>query len=247
MKNTCVFFVIFAIICFTATSCRQTNNPPPPAPCPTEHLCIHLQDQLTAKEQELERLGLIDVSMLDSGIMVHMVYATPYNFMGKVLYKDLNRAYLQPDVAQKLLNAYKALKQLRPDLTFIIYDAARPIGIQQEMWNMVKGTPWDYYVINPAKGGGMHNFGAAVDISLVDCTGKTLEMGTTFDYFGEEANIDKENELVEKGLISPRELKNRLLLRKVMTNAGFRTVTSEWWHFNSCSLEEAKQRYKIIE
>jgi len=195
----------------------------------------------------MEQLGLTDVSTLDSGIMVQIVYATPYNFMGKVLYKDINRAYLQPDVAQKLLKAYKALKQLRPDLTLVVYDAARPLSIQREMWNMVKGTEWDYYVINPAKGGGMHNFGAAVDLSLIDCTGKALDMGTPFDYFGEEANTDNENELVKKGLITPRELQHRLLLRKVMTEAGFRTVKSEWWHFNACSLDEAKQRYQVID
>jgi D-alanyl-D-alanine dipeptidase len=52
---------------------------------------------------------------------------------------------------------------------------------------------------------------------------------------------------VNKGLITSRELKHRLLLRKVMTEAGFRTVKSEWWHFNACSLDEAQQRYTIIE
>jgi len=228
-------------------SCGQANNAPPLDPCFVGHLCTQVQGEPTDKEREMEGLGLIDVSTLDPGIKVQMVYATPYNFMGRVLYEGLNRAYLQPDVAQKLLKAYKALKQLRPDLTFVVYDAARPIGIQQEMWNMVKGTAWNYYVINPAKGGGMHNFGAAVDLSLMDCTGKSLEMGSSYDYFGEEANTDKEEELVRKGLITPRELKNRLLLRKVMCEAGFRTVKSEWWHFNACSLDEAKQQYKIIE
>ena len=247
MKNTNILYIILLTICLSAISCGQANHNPPLDPYVVDHLCAHLQDEPTAKEQALEGLGLVDVSTLDAGIKVQMVYATPYNFMGKVLYEDLNRAYLQPDVAQKLLAAYKALQKLRPDLTLIVYDAARPVSIQREMWNMVKGTDWDYYVANPEKGGGMHNFGAAVDLSLMDCTGKTLEMGTPYDYFGEEANIDKEEELVRKGLITPRELKNRLLLRKIMTEAGFRTVKSEWWHFNSCSLDEAKQRYNIIE
>jgi D-alanyl-D-alanine dipeptidase len=72
-------------------------------------------------------------------------------------------------------------------------------------------------------------------------------MGTPYDYFGYEANTDKENELVKTGRITPRELENRLLLRKVMTGAGFRTVKSEWWHFNACTLDEARKRYKLIE
>ena len=245
MKNINIFFLLVA--CFSIISCGQTNNNSLPESQPVQHLCCQQQSGQTPKEQEMEQLGLTDVSTLDSGIMVQIVYATPYNFMGKVLYKDITRAYLQPDVAQKLLKAYKALKQLRPDLTLVVYDAARPINIQREMWNIVKGTQWDYYVANPAKGGGMHNFGAAVDLSLIDCTGKALDMGTPFDYFGEEANTDNENELVKRGLITPRELQHRLLLRKVMTEAGFRTVKSEWWHFNACSLDEAKQRYQVIE
>ncbi|MDR1680794.1 MAG: M15 family metallopeptidase [Prevotellaceae bacterium] len=203
--------------------------------------------QQPVKDAEMAAGGLVDVATLDEGMMVQLVYATPYNFMGKILYRDVSRAYLQPDVAQMLLKAYKALKKQRPDLTFKIYDAGRPVSVQWEMWNMVKGTEWDYYVANPGKGGGMHNFGAAVDLTLVDCTGTPLAMGTPYDYFGYEANTDREEELLRTGRITARELENRLLLRKIMTDAGFRTVKSEWWHFNACPLDEAKQRYKIID
>ncbi len=201
----------------------------------------------TEKEIVLEKMNLVDVSSLDDGIIVQLVYATPYNFLGKVLYKDLTRAYLQPEAAQKLLKAYKSLKKLRPDLTLVVYDTARPLSIQREMWDLVKNTEWDYYVADPNNGGGLHNFGLAVDLSICDSTGKSLEMGTPYDYFGYEANTDKEDELVRKGRISAKELENRLLLRKIMTEAGFKTIKSEWWHFNSCSLAEAKQKYKVIE
>lgn len=226
-------------------SCGQTPPLPPDTSGDFEY-SDHQYEPL-AKDVELEMLGLVDVSTLDEGIIVHLVYATPYNFLGKVLYKDLSRAYLQPDVAQKLLNAYKALKKMRPDLTLIIYDAGRPVSIQHEMWDMVKGTAWDYYVSNPIKGEGMHNFGAAVDLSLIDCAGQVLAMGTPYDYFGPEANTDKENELIKTGRITPRELENRLLLRKVMNDAGFRTIKSEWWHFNACTLDEARAHYKLIQ
>jgi D-alanyl-D-alanine dipeptidase len=232
-----------------AAACRPTATPPPVTATPTSghfDCCLHSHEPLD-KDLELEMYGLVEVSTLDEGIMVQLVYCTPYNFMGKVLYRDMSRAYLQPDVADKLLAAYRALKKLRPDLTLIIYDAARPVSVQWDMWNMVKGTEWDYYVKNPEKGGGMHNFGAAVDLSLVDGTGQPLPMGTPFDYFGYEANTDKEAALVAAGRITPRELENRLLLRKIMTGAGFRTVKSEWWHFNACSLEEAQRKYRIIE
>ncbi len=242
MKN----LFLLSIVAVALFACKQNTPQIIPADPHFNACCLHEHEPL-AKDTELEQLGLTDVASLDPGIIVQMVYCTPYNFMGKVLYSDISRAYLQPDVAQKLLKAYKAVKKMRPDLTLVVYDAARPIAIQREMWDMVKGTEWDYYVANPNKGGGMHNFGAAVDLTLIDCTGKPLDMGTPYDYFGYEANTDKEDELVKTGRITPRELENRLLLRKVMTDAGFRTIKSEWWHFNSCSLDEAKQLYKVIE
>jgi D-alanyl-D-alanine dipeptidase len=238
---------IISSLTLLSACCRHT---PLPNEAHDSHFDIDYfthQHEPLAKDMELEMRGLVDVASLDEGIIVQLVYGTPYNFLGKVLYKDLSRAYLQPDAAEKLLNAYRTLKTIRPDLTLVVYDAARPVSIQREMWDMVKGTPWDYYVANPAKGDGMHNFGAAVDLSLIDGTGQALPMGTPYDYFGHEANTDKEDELINTGRITPRELENRLLLRKVMTGAGFRTVKSEWWHFNACTLEEARKQYKLIE
>ena len=34
-----------------------------------------------------------------------MVYATPYNFMGRVLYEGLDEAYLVPEAIEKLKKA----------------------------------------------------------------------------------------------------------------------------------------------
>ncbi|MDR2358482.1 MAG: M15 family metallopeptidase [Prevotellaceae bacterium] len=240
MKKNCYL----PFVCALGVACYQ--QPPETAATVTTEAVAGNEQEPVDGEPALEKLGLIDIATLDEGIRVQLVYATPYNFMGKTLYKNIRRAYLQPDAAQKLLRAYKALKKIRPDLTLLVYDAARPLSVQWEMWNAVKGTEWNYYVKNPGNGGGMHNFGAAVDLTLADCTGQPLSMGTPYDYFGYEAHIDKEKELVQTGRITPREWENRLLLRKVMTGAGFRTVKSEWWHFNACSLEEAKKQYEVI-
>lgn len=72
-------------------------------------------------------------------------------------------------------------------------------------------------------------------------------MGTPFDYFGQEAHIDREDELVAQGRITQQELDNRLLLRKVMRQAGFRPLRSEWWHFNAMTRAEARERYRAVE
>jgi D-alanyl-D-alanine dipeptidase len=40
---------------------------------------------------------------------------------------------------------------------------------------------------------------------------------------------------------------NRRLLRKVMTEAGFISISSEWWHFDAFPTDEVRRRFKIIE
>ena len=72
-------------------------------------------------------------------------------------------------------------------------------------------------------------------------------MGTEVDHLGVEAHITRETELVKSGKISEEAVRNRQLLRLIMREAGFRTLNSEWWHFNLCSREVAKQKYKRIE
>ena len=118
--------------------------------------------------------------------------------------------------------------------------------IQQKMWNKVKNTPMKPYVSNPANGGGLHNYGLAVDITLCDAKGDSIAMGTKIDHLGPEAHIDTESQLVAKGIISKRAQQNRQLLRQVMRYAGFKPLRTEWWHFNFKSRAEAKQHYKVI-
>lgn len=204
-------------------------------------------DKYTPYEQKLLDFGLLDIQTMDSSIAVHLVYSTPYNFLGKRLYHDISHAFMLPAMAEKLVKAQKLLKSIRPDLSLLIYDAARPLSIQREMWDLVKGTPNSSFVANPANGRGMHNYGAAVDITLMDCTRHPLPMGSEYDYFGAEARIDNETELLSNGRITNRELENRKLLRRVMTESGFTTCVSEWWHFNLMPTARAKNELKVID
>lgn len=71
-------------------------------------------------------------------------------------------------------------------------------------------------------------------------------MGTPVDYLGKEAHITEEPRLVAQGKITEQERKNRLLLRQVMKEAGFRPLPSEWWHFNRYSRQTARERYRVI-
>ncbi len=201
----------------------------------------------TATELSIERQGMVDISEVDSTIRVSLMYGRADNFTGRVLYTDLHRAYLHPQAAQALKRAQAILRELRPDLSLAVYDAARPMSVQQKMWDTVKGTPQYFYVSNPANGGGLHNYGLAVDLTLCDAaTGDTLDMGTPIDHMGAASHIDREEELQKEGKISAAAVENRRLLRRVMREAGFMPLRTEWWHFNFKSRAEAKAHYDVI-
>ena len=198
-------------------------------------------------ERQMRALGFVDIQEVDASIQVCLIYATADNFVGKVLYRDLRKAFMLPETAWRLVKAQQKLKKIRPDLSLLIYDAARPMEVQREMWAQVRGTDKRMYGSNPANGGGLHNYGAAIDLTLVDAEGNPLPMGSAFDYFGNEARPDCEISMVKQGRILPGHLKNRRLLRQVMTESGFRILSGEWWHFNLLSREEAKRTLKVIE
>ena len=203
--------------------------------------------QQSATAKRMEQQGLVDILSVDSTIQVSLMYARPDNFTGKILYTDLREAYLHPKAAAALARAQQALRRLHPELSLKIYDATRPMSVQQKMWNTVAGTKQQNYVSNPRNGGGMHNYGLAVDITLCKAaTGDTLDMGTKVDFLGSYAHIDDEAGLVNRHIISKEAKRNRELLRKVMSEAGFKPLRTEWWHFNLVSRAEAKAHYKAV-
>lgn len=235
------------VILAALTGCIYRTHPSTESNADAQQTQQSSEAGYTATEQKMLELGLVDIATLQTPVAVHLVYATPYNFMGRKLYNDLSHAFLLPQAAQQLGNAAKLLKTLRPDLSLIVYDAARPISIQREMWDMVKDTDMCDFVSDPSKGQGMHNYGAAVDLTLMDCTGHPLQMGSTYDFFGDEARITIEEELLRSGRITERELNYRKLLRRVMTESGFLTIDSEWWHFNVMDPDSVRTQFAVIE
>lgn len=210
-------------------------------------LLCNLRSNAEELDTWLHDRGLVDISVLDSTIHVHLVYATPDNFMGETVYTGITRAWLHPDAAQKLVTAQRLLKKEHPGLTLVVYDAARPMSVQRKMWRLVRGTDKVNYVSNPSNGGGLHNYGMAVDVTILDPAGEPMPMGTPFDFFGEEAHTNNEEALLASGKITRKEFDNRRLLRRIMKSAGFRTIPYEWWHFNACSRAEARQSYPVLD
>lgn len=202
-------------------------------------MCLFSASQSYAQQKTLSKTavsikqqGYVDVQDEDPTIKVSLMYSRSDNFTGKILYKDLKEAFLHPQAAKALAKAQKELKRLRPDLSLIVFDAARPMSIQQQMWDVVKGTSKNIYVSNPANGGGLHNYGFAVDVSICDEKGDTIPMGTLIDHMGKEAHPEYETSMLAKGKISKEAVSNRKLLRRVMSAGGFRVLKTEWWHFN---------------
>ena len=195
----------------------------------------------------MERQGLTDVTTLDNTLRVSLMYSRADNFTGRVLYKDLREAYLHPKAARALAKAQQLLQRQHPELSLIVFDAARPLSVQKQMYDAVAGTPQARYVSNPANGGGLHNFGLAVDLSICNAeTGDTLDMGTVVDYLGPLAHTTDEADMVRKGSISATARRNRELLRQVMRQAGFLSISNEWWHFELVRRDEAKRLYRVI-
>ena len=70
-----------------------------------------------------------------------------------------------------------------------------------------------------------HTRGSTVDLTLFDmATGKEVDMGGTFDYFGELSHPDYRG-------ITDEQYQNRMILRDAMLNHGFKPLDEEWWHF----------------
>lgn len=203
---------------------------------------------ISPAERAIINAGLIDIKTIDTTIVVDLKYSTDDNFLGMDVYGDLEKCYLQPDVAEKLKCSQELLRSRFPFYNLIIFDAVRSRSIQSKMWDTIDVPYFERskYVSNP-RNGSLHNFGAAVDVSIIDEHGIELDMGTSYDHFGELAYPREEERMLEEGKLTRIQLLNRELLRSVMEEGGFMGITTEWWHFNSCYRAEAYEKYKIIE
>ncbi len=147
-----------------------------------------------------------------------------------------------------LRKAQESLQKENPNLTLLVYDGVRPLSVQQILWDSLDkpDSIKPLYVSDP-KVGGLHNFGVAVDLTIFDTeSGKPLDMGTPYDFFGYPAYPDLELEMLAEGKITRAQVANREILRKVMTGAGFTGIGSEWWHFNAFSRKEAGEKFELI-
>ena len=217
-------------------------------------------------DAKMREYNLVDVKTMEGAedIIVELKYSTPYNFVGKDMYRDLDKAYLTPDFARKVIRAQQILRRYNPQLTLLIYDAARPISVQRYMRKLVEGTKFQDFVADGTKGG-RHNYGVAVDLTIATNQGVPLDMGAGFDDFTDAAAVkgtsdtndqanrnikvytEYVNGLVKRGLISAEAAKNRLLLINIMIEAELYPYRREWWHYEELApMSEIRQKRRLL-
>jgi D-alanyl-D-alanine dipeptidase len=162
---------------------------------------------------------MVELKTIVPNIQYDLRYSTTNNFMHQQLYKNGSTTYLRLVVARALALVQHELNE--KNLSLKIWDAYRPYGVTERMWEMIKD---ERYVADPRKGSG-HNRGIAVDLTIIDrTTGKELDLGTGFDNFTDTAHQDFKN-------LPSEILANRTLLKTVMEKNGFVAMETEWWHF----------------
>jgi D-alanyl-D-alanine dipeptidase len=198
-------------------------------------------------ERRFLEYGLVDLGELKPDIRVDLQYSGTNNIMHTDMYGSLEKAYLHPDAAQKLVKASTLLKE-QHGLQLLIYDAARPLSVQKWMWEQLD-LPYSEKIrfLNPPEKTSLHNYGAAVDLTIIDADGVPLDMGTPYDDPSSLAYPIREAENLKNGLLTAEQVHNRQILRNMMLEAGFTGIDSEWWHFNSCTRAHASTHYTLIE
>ena len=156
---------------------------------------------------------------------------------------SLEVCYARKSVVEQLK---KAEKLLPSGLKFKIYDAYRPIEVQQYLWDFYRNDLHTKYpnisdeeldkktsffvskpsfdILHPS----LHNTGGAIDLTIVTTDGYALNMGTLFDDFSNRAWTNH-FEVYEQ---CDEVRNNRRLLYNVMISAGFTNLPSEWWHYD---------------
>lgn len=221
--------------------------------------------QSSSFDAKMRKYGLVNIKDLDKTIIVDLKYSSEDNFVGEDMYGELGDAYFEKEFADRVAHAQRILQLRHPEYTLLIYDAARPISVQRYMHQLVQGTEFEDFVADGTRGG-RHNYGVAVDLTIVHKDGTPLDMGAEFDEFSDAAAVKGTPDtsdpktrsvevyeayilsLVAQGVISVEAANNRILLIEVMHEAGLVPYRREWWHFEEImSMSETRNRYQLLD
>ena len=177
------------------------------------------RDPNAAIYRAAKRYNLAALEKIDPGIYVDLRYSVT-SASGYPLYLPNMPCLIHKSTGEKLK---KVNTQLRDHgYALKIWDAWRPPEAHQALWNAVRDPR---FVVPPSKGLSWHCYGVSVDVTLVQLDGTPVLMPSPFDEFSERAASNYRG--------GDAEIAERVtLLQTLMKNAGFRTIESEWWHFD---------------
>lgn len=159
----------------------------------------------------------------------------------------LPECYIREGVYLRLLEASRYL----PDhLTMVVLDGWRPFKVQQFLyetflslldeahpdWDETQRIAQARQLVSPPstdpKAPSPHITGGSIDVTLMDCDGRLLNMGTLFDEASPlafSAALEGREDLTT----SQQEARDhRRLLYHAMRQAGFTNLPTEWWHYD---------------
>ena len=187
---------------------------------------------------EKDASGFVLLSDYIPSIVQEIRYFSTYNFIG-----DRIDGYEEP-IALLTKEAARALKTVANEMNvkgyrLKIFDTYRPTTAVKHfiLWGIedqdVRMKPYFYpnvvkqdlfsegYIAKKSS----HSRGSTVDLTLLDMrTGKEVDMGSPFDWFGIESHPDYRG-------ITEEQYENRMFLQKAMVRNGFTPIDCEWWHF----------------
>ena len=189
-------------------------------------------------DPEHDASGFVLLSDYIPSIVQEIRYFSTYNFIG-----DRIDGYEEP-IALLTKEAARALKTVANEMNvkgyrLKIFDTYRPTTAVKHfiLWGIedqdVRMKPYFYpnvvkqdlfsegYIAKKSS----HSRGSTVDLTLLDMkTGKEVDMGSPFDWFGIESHPDYRG-------ITEEQYENRMFLQKAMVRNGFTPIDCEWWHF----------------
>lgn len=199
-------------------------------------LCLCVTPFIFADTVSTDSSGFQKISSRILDAVYDMRYYSDYNFTGhRIEGYHAPVAYMTKEALDALVVAADDLR--KQGYRILVWDTYRPQKAVTDFVNWINdpndpGNKSFYPDIKKsdllagnyvaAKSG--HSRGSTIDLTIIKQNGGFVDMGGTFDFFGEESHPDYKK-------ITKQQKKNRQILRDAMLKAGFKPIDSEWWHF----------------
>lgn len=201
--------------------------------------CQNAENSENSKIQTYPPEGFVRIQKLIPGILIEARYHSEHNFIGK----SINGYYSDSLILE--INAAKALSKIQEKLKLKgyeikLYDAYRPQKAVDHFVEWAKdlkdsAKKREFYPRVPksrlfeegyiAEKSG-HSRGGTVDITLVYSHDLSeLDMGSPYDFFDPIS-------WPSDSTVSPLQYNNRMMLKTIMEENGFKSLDQEWWHFS---------------